>query len=128
MRKPNRVFVVDDEPLVREGIALALSKHYRVEAFPSVEATIESMLNNPPDMVLLDIGFPGMSGRQPIEKIKQIHPDMIVIMLTTFEYVSTVATAMKLGAHDYVVKPVQMDSLLITMRNALDAVSMREEI
>ncbi len=53
---------------------------------------------------------------------------MIVIMLTTFEYVSTVATAMKLGAHDYVVKPVQMDSLLITMRNALDAVSMREEI
>jgi len=122
------IFIVDDEQLVREGISLALRKYYRVEAFSSAETAIESMPSNIPDMVLLDVGLPGMSGIQAIEKIKQIHPDMIVIMITAFEDVSTVVEAMKLGAYDYVVKPVQMDALLVTMRNALDAVSMRKEI
>ena len=127
MRKPNRVFVVDDEPLVREGISFALRKHYRAEALPSAEAAIESMLSNPPDMVLLDVGLPGMSGIQALEKIKQIHPGVIVIMITAFEDVNTVAAAMKLGAYDYLVKPVKMDALLVTMRNALDAVSKHTE-
>ncbi|OEU64883.1 MAG: Fis family transcriptional regulator, partial [Desulfobacterales bacterium PC51MH44] len=122
------IFIVDDEQLVREGISLALRKYYRVEAFSSAEAAIESMPSNIPDMVLLDVGLPGMSGMQALEKIKQIHPDMIVIMITAFEDVSTVVEAMKIGAYDYVVKPVQMDALLVTMRNALDAVSMRKEI
>jgi len=122
------IFIVDDEQLVREGISLALRKYYRVEAFSSAEAAIESMPSNIPDMVLLDVGLPGMSGIQALEKIKQINPDMIVIMITAFEDVSTVVEAMKLGAYDYVVKPLQMDALLVTVRNALDVVSMRKEI
>jgi len=79
-------------------------------------------------MVLLDVGLPGMSGIQALKKIKQRHPDTIVIMITAFEDVDTVVAAMKLGAHDYVVKPMQMAALLVTVRNALDAVSMRKEI
>ena len=122
------IFVVDDEQVVREGISGVLRKYYRVEAFISAEAAIDSMSSNPPDMVLLDVGLPGMSGIQALKKIKQRHPDTIVIMITAFEDVSTVVAAMKLGAHDYVVKPVQMDALLLTVRNALDAVSMRKEI
>jgi len=47
------IFIVDDEQLVREGISLALRKYFRVEAFPSAEAAIESMPSNIPDMVLL---------------------------------------------------------------------------
>jgi two-component system response regulator AtoC len=122
------ICIVDDDQLVREGISLALRKHFRVEAFPSGEAALEFMAGNTPDMVLLDVGLPGMSGIQALEKIKQIHPDMIVVMITAFEDVRTVVEAMKLGAHDYVVKPVQMDALLVTVRNALDTVSMRKEI
>jgi DNA-binding NtrC family response regulator len=127
MRKPNRVLIVDDEPLVREGISLALRKDYRVKAFSSAEDAIESMLSNPPDMVLLDVGLPGMSGIQALDKIKQIHPDVIIIMITAFEDVDTVAAAMKLGAHEYIVKPLQINVLLATMRNALDAVSKHKE-
>lgn len=123
MLKPIRVLVVDDEPLVREGISLALRKDYRVEAFSSAEAAIESMLSNPPDMVLLDVGLPGMSGIQALDKIKQIHPGVIIIMITAFEDVNTTAAAMKLGAHDYIVKPLQINVLLATMRNAFDSIS-----
>ena len=122
------IFVVDDEQTVREGISGVLRKYYRVEAFLSAEKAIDSMSSNPPDMVLLDVGLPGMSGIQALKKIKQRHPDTIVIMITAFEDVGTVVAAMKLGAHDYVVKPMQMAALLVTVRNALDAVSMRKEI
>jgi DNA-binding NtrC family response regulator len=121
------IFVVDDEQVVREGISGVLRKYYRVEEFLSAEAAVESMSSNPPDMVLLDIGLPGMSGIQALKKIKQRHPDTIVIMITAFEDVETVVSAMKLGAHDYVVKPVQMNALLVTVRNALDSVSMQKE-
>ena len=123
MKRPNRVFVVDDEKLAREGISLALGKDYRVEAFSSAEAAIESMLGNPPGMVLLDVGLPGMDGIQALEKIKQMYPYLPVIMITALEDVNTVAAAMKLGAHDYIVKPLQIDALLKTMRNAIDAIS-----
>jgi len=127
MRKTNRVFVVDDEKLSREGIALALRKDYRVKAFSSAEAAIESMLSNPPGMVLLDVGLPGMDGIQALEKIKQMYPYLPVIMITTLEDANTVAAAMKLGAHDYIVKPLQINALLATMHNALDAVSKYKE-
>jgi DNA-binding NtrC family response regulator len=122
------IFVVDDEQVVREGISGVLRKYYHVEAFRSGESAIDSMSSTPPDMVLLDVGLPGMSGIQALKKIKQRHPDMIVIMITAFEDVSTVVAAMKLGAYDYVVKPVQMDALLVAVRNAFDTVSMRKEI
>ena len=122
------IYIVDDEPLVREGISLTLRKYFSVEVYPSAEAAIESMESNIPDMVLLDIGLPGMSGIKALEKIKHIHPELIVIMITAYEDIRTVVEAMKLGAYDYVVKPVQMDALLVTVRNALEAVSMRKEI
>ena len=122
------ICIVDDDQLVREGISLALRKHFQVEAFASAEPALDFMAANKPDLVLLDVGLPGMSGIQALERIKQIHPDLIVIMITAFEDVSTVVGAMKLGAHDYVVKPLQIDTLLVTVRNALDSVSMRKEI
>ena len=122
------IFVVDDEKVVREGISGVLGKYYHVDAFGTAESAMDSMSDTPPDMVLLDVGLPGMSGIQALKKIKRHHPDVIAIMITAFGDVSTVVAAMKLGAHDYVVKPLQMDALLVAVRNALDAVSMRKEI
>jgi DNA-binding NtrC family response regulator len=122
------VYVVDDEEVAREGIALVLKKTFQVSTFPTAEKAIEAMLSTPPDLVLLDIGLPGMSGIEALEKIKSLHPDMVVIMITAYEDVETVVSAMKHGAYDYVVKPLQMDSLKITVRNALETIKLRKEI
>jgi DNA-binding NtrC family response regulator len=122
------IFVVDDEEVAREGIALALKKKFQVSTFPTAEAAIEAMLSGPPDLVLLDIGLPGISGIEALEKIKSLHPHMVVIMITAYEDVETVVSAMRHGAHDYVVKPLQMDSLMVTVRNALETVKLRKEI
>ena len=76
------------------------------------------MKNSAPDLVLLDIGLPGMSGVEALEIIKERHPEVIVVMITAYEDVPTVVSTMKNGAYEYVVKPVQMDALLAIMRNA----------
>jgi DNA-binding NtrC family response regulator len=125
---PFSIWVVDDEEVAREGISLALRKNYQISAFPTAEEAIETMLSEPPDLVLLDIGLPGMSGIEALTKIKELYPDIVVIMITAYEDVKTVVAAMKQGAHDYVVKPLQMDSLMVTVRNALETIRLRKEI
>ena len=125
---PFRIYVVDDENVAREGITLALRKHYQIESFPTAEDAIQAILNQPPDLVLLDIGLPGMSGIEALQKIKEMYPEIIVVMITAYEDVETVVAAMKYGAHDYVVKPLQMNALLVTVRNALETIKLRKEI
>ena len=122
------VFVIDDEGVAREGVTLALKREYQVQAFASAEAAIDALESDPPDLILLDIGLPGMSGVEALKVIKKKHPEIIVIMITAYEDAETVISAMKLGAYDYVVKPLKMDSLIANVRVALETISMRKEI
>jgi len=122
------IFVIDDEKVAREGVTLALKKHYRVASYPTAEAALEAMAADPPDLVLLDIGLPGMSGTEALVKIKELFPETVVVMITAFEDVKTVVTAMKHGAYDYVVKPLQMKALLVSVRNALESIALKKEI
>ena len=123
------IYIVDDEAVARKGLSLALEKkNYIVKAFESAEAVFNAMDNFVPDLVLLDIGLPGMSGVEALKQIKTRYPEVIVIMITAYEDVKTVVSAMKYGAYEYIVKPVQMDSLLVILRNAFDSISMRKEI
>lgn len=122
------IYVVDDEKVAREGVALALQRQYRIETFESAEAVLEAVINEKPDLVLLDIGLPGMNGVEALQRIKEMYPEIIVIMITAFEDVETVVSAMKLGAHDYIVKPLQMNAMMVTVRNALETIKLRKEI
>ncbi len=122
------IFVVDDETVAREGVALALQKEYRVRAFGSAETFLDAIEDDAPDLVLLDVGLPGMSGLQALEQIKARQPEMIVIMITAYEDVMTVIKAMKLGAYDYMVKPLKMETLITNVRVALETIAMRKEI
>lgn len=122
------IFIVDDEPGIRKGISIRLKKLYRIKSFPDAESAIETLEKQQPDLILLDIGLPGMSGIEALEQIKKNWPEILVIMATAYEDIKTVISAMKLGAHDYIVKPIQMDSLKVTVKNALETIKMRKEI
>jgi DNA-binding NtrC family response regulator len=122
------IYVVDDEETIREGVTMSLETDYQVKAFSSAETAIEAMNNNPPDLVLLDIGLPGMAGIEALGKIKKLYPDILIIMITAYEDIKTVITAMKLGAHDYVVKPIHMDALEVSIQNALETIRLRKEV
>ena len=122
------IYVVDDEEAIRDGIGLALQSDYRVETFSTAETAIKAMENGPPDLVLLDIGLPGMDGIKALGILKDLYPDVIIIMITAYEDLNTGIAAMKLGAYDYVVKPLHMDVLEPAICNALESIRLRKEI
>ena len=120
--------IVDDEPTITEGIKLALETEYRIVDFRDAETAIPAIKREPPDLILLDIGLPGMNGVEALNEIKADFPDLPVIMITAYEDIKTVISAMKLGAYDYIVKPIHMDGLEITIKNALDTIKLRKEV
>jgi DNA-binding NtrC family response regulator len=122
------VYIVDDESTVREGIGGYLASSYQVETFAAAEPALEAVRQNAPDLVLLDIGLPGMNGIDALREMKSLWPDLQVVMITAYEDIDTVVSAMKLGAYDYVVKPIHMDSLELSVENAIEAVKLRKEV
>ncbi len=122
------IFIIDDEETIREGIKMVLEDNYRVMAFPEAEKAIDAMELQPPDLVLLDIGLPGMDGIEALRKIKKRYSDILVIMITAFEDLNSVISSMKLGAYDYVVKPIHMDGLEVTIQNALETIKLRKDV
>ncbi|HSR35978.1 MAG TPA: response regulator, partial [Desulfurivibrionaceae bacterium] len=64
------IFIVDDEATIREGVALALGNDYLVCAFADAEGALAALAKEVPDLVLLDVGLPGMSGIEALEKIR----------------------------------------------------------
>jgi len=126
--KRESVYIVEDEETTRDGVAVFLESRYRVKAFPDAESAIDAVQAEPPDLVLLDIGLPGMSGLEALRVMKDRSSDIHFIMITAYEDVPTVVSAMKGGAHDYVVKPLQMEALEVNIRNALDAVRVKRDV
>jgi DNA-binding NtrC family response regulator len=107
---------------------MTLEADYQVKSFAEAEPAIDALEAGPPDLILLDVGLPGMDGIEALRQIKSSHPDILVIMITAYEAVDTVISAMKLGAYDYVIKPLHMDGLEVTIRNALDSIRLKKEI
>jgi DNA-binding NtrC family response regulator len=122
------VYIVDDEQTIREGVTMALEDLYRIKEFADAETALSALEKEPPDLVLLDVGLPGMDGLEALGRIKELHPDVLIIMITAYEDVETVIAAMKSGAYDYVVKPIYMDGLEVTIRNAIDTIRLRKEV
>ncbi len=122
------IYVIDDEPTIRKGIAMALETSYRVETFSEAGTALEAMAQDPPDLVLLDIGLPDMDGIEALEIIKRQFPDVLVIMVTAYEDFKSVVSAMKTGAHDYLVKPIHMEGLEVIVRNAIETTRLKKEV
>jgi DNA-binding NtrC family response regulator len=120
--------VVDDEEMIRQGIAMALEGDYRVKTFSEAETALDAMKDSIPDLVLLDVGLPGINGIDALRRIRELYPEVLVVMVTAFEDRNSIVTAMKLGAYDYVVKPIQMTGLEVIVRNALQTIRLRKEV
>ena len=119
---------MDDEESVREGVRVALEPRYRVRTFADAESAVEAVREEPPDLVLMDIGLPGMSGLEGIRAVKALRPETLVIVITAYEDVQTVVAAMKGGAFDYVVKPLHAETLENAVGIALETVRLQKEV
>jgi len=123
-----RICIVDDDPTILEGLAMALEDAYEVRAFSNAEDALAALPEALPDLILLDVGLPGQNGVRALEQIRSAYPNVLAIMITAYEDMETVVAAMRLGAYDYVVKPLHMDALETRIRNALQSARWRKEV
>jgi len=125
---PYSLFIVDDEDTIRRTLAIALEGRYRLADFPDAESAVAAARIDPPDLVLLDLGLPGMSGIEAIPVFRAIAPEILIVVITAYEDVKSVVSAMKGGAYDYVVKPLDIDTLEMSIGNALESIRLKKEV
>src|SRR5512140_3082253 len=124
-----RVLVVDDEHLIRWSLEQNLKKQgYEVLTAGNGEDALKMVRDEQPDLVLLDIQLPGITGLEVLEKIKEIDEDIIVIMVTAHGGLETAVNTMRLGAYDYINKPFNLDEMSIVIRKALETSDLRREV
>jgi DNA-binding NtrC family response regulator len=110
-----KILVVDDEVLIREMIKKGLSQigGFSVEVAQSGLEAIEKMEKEIFDLVLTDLKMPEMDGLELLKNIKGTRPEMMVILMTAYGSIETAVEAMRIGANDYITKPINFDDLLI---------------
>ena len=122
------ISIVDDEESIRDGLKLILEDDYEIIGHYDAETFLDSLDNQVPDLVLMDIGLPRMSGIEALGILKEKHPHLPVIMITAFEEIQIVIDSMKQGAFDFILKPLDPDILELTIRKAISSISLRKEI
>ncbi|MFY9706544.1 MAG: response regulator [Desulfobacterales bacterium] len=114
-----RVLLVDDEPDFTDTLVRRLGmRQLHVHGVYSGVAALDYTDRNPVDVVVLDVRMPGMDGIQTLREIKARHPLVEVIMLTGHANVEVAIEGMKLGAFDYLMKPIEIDQLLYKLQDA----------
>jgi len=128
MNQRRKILIVDDELSVRNSLReWFLEDGFAVETAEDGNAALQRMHSGPYDIVIIDLKMPGMDGITLERRIREIDEHAAIIILTAFASVETAVEALKLGAFDYVTKPVDPDELSNTVRNALKQRHLEEE-
>jgi two-component system alkaline phosphatase synthesis response regulator PhoP len=115
------ILVVDDEGAIRYSISKTLQRiGYQVHTAASGEEALEMMERQPYDVVLTDIRMPGLTGVDLLARIKQQAPDAVVILLTGYASLETAIESLRLGAHDYLVKPSSSQDIRNSVSKGLE--------
>ena len=124
-----RILIVDDEKLVRWALTqkCAESGYQALEA-ENGEQAIQALQSESVDLVLLDVHLPDMSGIEVLKKLKQAGEMRNIIMMTADPQLDDVKAALRLGAYDFVSKPINFEELNVTIQNALEAGALRTEV
>ena len=124
-----RILVVDDEESLRRVTQLRLQQAgYEVATAPDGASALEFLRTSPQDLVLTDLKMPGLSGLDLLKAIKQEYPELIVILMTAFGTIESAVEAMRVGAYDYVIKPVNAEALRLIVARALEHHRLREQV
>ena len=121
LQKSINVLVVDDEKIMQESCCRVLEKEgYTVSSADSGEAALEQCDRKSFDLVLLDLKMPGIGGIEALKRLKEMDPEVTILIMTGYPSIETAVRAIKLGAYDYITKPFTPDTLRYSVSRVLE--------
>jgi DNA-binding NarL/FixJ family response regulator len=118
-----KVFLADDHPLFRMGLRIALDQVADIQLIGEASdgyGAVEKIQADPPDVSLIDVDMPGMSGIRVIRMLRKAFPDMKILVLSTYDDENYINGAMQAGADGYVLKCVEVDELVRIIKSFFD--------
>jgi DNA-binding NtrC family response regulator len=126
--KSSKILIAEDDHANRENLLELLTGcGYAVKAFANGEEALEAFVQDRFDLLITDLKMPRMGGLELLELAKEIHPDCVAIIMTGYGTISSAVDAMRLGAFDYILKPVNADIVRLAVERALSYVDIRRE-
>jgi len=117
-----QILIVDDDAQLRQSFGKILeSEGFEVRAAPSGEAGVEEVKRQPPDLVIMDVRMPGITGIQAMQQMRAACPGLPVVIMTAYGGTETAIEATKLGAFDYILKPFDIPDILRLIAQGLNA-------
>jgi two-component system nitrogen regulation response regulator NtrX len=114
------ILIVDDEKSIRDSLTGILQDEgLSPISVESGEAAIARVSEEKPDLILLDIWMPGMDGMETLTRIRDIYPDQLVVIMSGHGTIETAVKATKLGAYDFIEKPLSLEKVLLCIQNAV---------
>src|SRR6266545_2681341 len=115
------ILIVDDERAIQTTLRGVLEDEgYRVSAVGSAQEALTRLQDEAPDLVFLDIWMPGMDGLEALAELKRLRPETAVVMISGHGTIETAVKATKLGAYDFIEKPLSLEKILLAATRALD--------
>ena len=122
------ILIVDDEISIRESLTGILQDEgFTPISVDSGEKALEKIIEDRPDLILLDIWMPGMDGLETLTKIRNSFPDQLVVMMSGHGSIETAVKSTKLGAYDFIEKPLSLEKVLLCIQNAIKTSQLVEE-
>src|SRR2546422_810825 len=118
---PNHILIVDDEPAILDTLSSILQdESYEVSVAKGGQEALKFIkADSPPDLVLLDIWMPDLDGIETLQRAMEAHPRLLVIMMSGHGSIESAVKAIKLGAYDYIEKPLSLEKVTLLVRHAL---------
>ena len=124
----HNILIVDDESTIRQSLQGVLEDEgYQISLAESGEECLEMVRKHAFDLALLDVWLPGMDGLETLEKIREMENAPEIIMISGHGTIETAVRATKLGAYDFLEKPLSIDKTVILIKHAIDARRLRQE-
>ncbi len=116
-----RILVVDDEEIIRESLSFVLKKEgYYVDEAENGRVAYDMILQDSYDLIISDLEMPGLKGTQLLEEVKKINIQTLIVIITAYGSLETAISALRNGASDYILKPLEFDELLIKIRRLFE--------
>ncbi len=116
-----RILIVDDDPMILESIAELLKlEGYSVLTASSADQALMKMGQQPCQLVLTDVNMPSTSGLQLLRKIRDTHPQTVVVLITGYGTIESAVESIKMGAYHYVTKPIIDEEIKVIVARALE--------